>query len=302
MPFGDSYRLMDLTLSNCINSDIRQILIFPQYQTQSLEDHLRQGWSFLSQGRDAYVTSVPPPRVGHWEYQGTADAVYQNLSLLERINPTHLLILGSNHPYQVDYRHLLEFHQEHESDVTVATFPVSRHQTSQFGMLTANPLREVTSILEKPWEEGTLRAEAPAVLASMGIYLFRFAVLRDVLGEDAQRQSTHDLGREILPGMLGRYRVAAFPFVEGMGKAPAYWRGGDTIDTHWESHLELVSPQADFQLSQLRGPLRAEPAPEPAVTGRWSRPGLVSALNRQRMASREIMTANETPGARFGDV
>jgi glucose-1-phosphate adenylyltransferase len=266
MRFEGSYRLIDLTLSNCINSDIRQIFIFPQCQTQGLQDHLRQGWSFLSQGREAYVMSVPPPRVGHWEYQGTADAVYQNLSLLERINPTHVLILGSNHLYQMDYRHLLEFHQRHGADVTVATFPVPRHQTSQFGMLTANPLGEVTSFLEKPCKESTLPAKAPAELASMGIYLFRFAVLREVLGEDAQRQSTHDLGREILPGMLGRYRVAAFPFVEGMGKAPAYWRGGDTIDTYGEAHMDLVSPQADFQLSQPQGPLCVAPAPGPSTS------------------------------------
>jgi glucose-1-phosphate adenylyltransferase len=254
------YRLIDLTVSNCVNSDIRQILIFPPYQTQALEDHLHQGWSFLSQGRDAYVVSVPPPRVGPWEYRGTADVMYQHLALLERINPTHVLIVGSDHVCHMDYRLLLQFHQERGADVTVATFPVPRHQASQFDMVTADPLGEVTSFLDKPWEGGRLPPEAPALLASMGIYLFRFAALREVLGEDAQRPSTHDLRRAILPGMLGRYLVAAFPFVEGIGRTPAYWRDRGTIDTSWEAHIDLPGPPADFRLSQSQGPLGAAPA------------------------------------------
>jgi glucose-1-phosphate adenylyltransferase len=247
---GGRYRLIDLTLSNCVHSNIRQILIFPPYQTPSLEDHLRQGWSFLSQGRDAYVMSVLPPRAGDSAYQGTADVVYQHLSLLERINPVHVLILGSDHVYQMDYRHLLQFHQARGADVTVATVPVPHHQASQFGMVTADPLGEVTSFLEKPQEVSPLPPGGPVVLASMGIYLFRFAVLREVLEADAQRPSTHDWGREILPGMLGQYRVAALPCVAGIGKAPTYWRDGGTIDTYWQVHMDLISPRARVQLSQ----------------------------------------------------
>lgn len=262
-----SYRLIDLSVSNCVHSDIRQILVFPQYQTQALEDHLHQGWSFLSQGRDAYVMSVPPPpREGPWEYQGTADAMYQHLSFLERINPTHVLVLGSDHLYHMDYRHLLQFHQERGADVTVATLPVLRHQAPQFGLVTADPLGEVTSFLNEPSQGSPLPPGAPALRASMGIYLFRFEVLREVLGEDAQRPSTHDLGRAILPGMLGRYRVAAFPFVEGIGMAPAYWRDGATIDTCWEARIDLLGPQADFQLSQSQGPLGATPTQGPTIT------------------------------------
>jgi len=249
---GPSFHLIDRTLSNCLNSDIRQILIFPQHQTPSLESHLHQDWSFHSQWRAASIMSVPP-QVGGLEYQGTADAVCQNLSLLERINPTHVLILSSEHVYQMDYHYLLQYHQEQGVDVTVATFPVPRHYASQYDMVTADPLGEITSFVGKPWEVSTLVPEAPEVLASMGVYVFRFAALREVLREDAQRPSTHDFGRAILPGMLGRYRVAAFAFVEGVGKAPAYWRDGSTIDASWETHMDLVSPQADFQLPQPQG-------------------------------------------------
>ena len=264
--FGGSYRLIDLTLSNCVNSDIRQMLVFPQYQARALEDHLRQGWSFLSQERDAYVMSIPPPQVGPRRYRGTADAVYQNLSILERIDPAHVLILGSDHIYQMDYRHLLQFHQARGADVTVATFPVPRHQASQFGIVTVDPTGEVSSFLEKPPHQSPLLTRAPVVLASMGIYLFRFAVLRKVLGEDAQRRSTHDLGREILPGMLGGYRVAAFPFVEGIAKVPAYWRDVGTIDAYWEAHMDLLGPHARFQLSPPQWPLRATPAQGSPIT------------------------------------
>ena len=119
-------------------------------------------------------------------------------------------------------------------------------------------------------EESPLPPEAPTLLASMGIYLFRIAVLREVLGEDAQRQSTHDLGRAILPGIIGWYRVAAFPFVEGIGSAPAYWRDGGTTDAYWEAHIDLLDPQADFQLSQSQEPLRAASAQGPAVILRRS--------------------------------
>jgi glucose-1-phosphate adenylyltransferase len=260
--FGGSSRLIDLTLSNCVNSDIRQILVFPQHQARALEDHLRQGWSFLSQERDAYVMSIPP-QVGPRRYRGTADAVYQNLSILERIDPAHVLVLGSDHIYQMDYRHLLQFHQARRADVTVATFPVPRHQASQFGMVTADALGEVTAFLEKPRHESSLPTGDPAVLASMGIYLFRFSVLREVLGEDAQRRSTHDFGREILPGMLGRYRVAAFPFVEGIAKAPAYWRDVGTIDAYWEAHMDLLGPRARFQMDRPQWPLRSTHAQAP---------------------------------------
>jgi glucose-1-phosphate adenylyltransferase len=142
----------------------------------------------------------------------------------------------------------------------VATFPVPRHQASQFGMVTADPLGEVTLFIDKPWEGNPLAPEAPVLLASTGIYLFRFAVSQEVLGEDAQRQSTHDLVRAILPGIIGWYWVAAFPFVEGIGSAPAYWRDGGTIDAYWEAHIDLLDPQADFQWSQSQEPLRVASA------------------------------------------
>jgi glucose-1-phosphate adenylyltransferase len=265
--FGGSYRLIDLTLSNCVNSDVRQILVVPQYKAGSLEDHLRQGWSCRNQEPDAYVLSIPPPlREGHMGYRGTADAVYQNLSLLERMASAQVLILGGDHVYHMDYRHLLQFHQARGADVTVATVPVPRDQASQFGIVTANPRGEVTSFLEKPREVNALPIQAPSVLASMGIYLFRFAVLREVLREDAQRRSTHDFGHEILPGMLGRYRVAAFPFVEGIDKAPAYWRDVGTIDAYWEAHMDLVGPRARFQVSPPHWPLRTTPVHAPPIT------------------------------------
>ena len=259
--FGGSYRLIDLTLSNCVNSAVRTILVLSQYKAGSLEGHLRQGWSFLSQARDADVRSIPPPpHVGPMGYRGTADAVYQNLALLKRIAPAQVLILGGDHVYQMDYRHLLQCHQARGADVTVATVPVPRHQASQFGIVTADPRGEVTSFLEKPREVSALPTQAPLVPASMGIYVFRFAVLREVLGEDAQQRSTHDFGRDILPSLLGRYRVAALPFVEGSDKVPAYWRDVGTIDAYWEAHMDLVGPRPRFPLSPPHWPLRATPA------------------------------------------
>jgi glucose-1-phosphate adenylyltransferase len=262
--FGGSYRLIDFPLSNCINSTIHKILIFTQYKAPSLERHLRRGWAFADEALDAYVLAIPPQQcMGRRWYRGTADAVYHNLSMLERIAPDHVLILASDHVYRMDYRTLLRAHQDTHADVTVATFSVPRQQACQFGIVTADQRGDITSFQEKPTDPCTLASGPGALLASMGIYVFTFEVLRGVLQEDARRSSTHDFGHDILPGLLGRYRLVAFPFMEGIGKEPAYWRDVGTIDAYWQAHMDLLSPQPRFRLDQPQWPLHAAPAQEP---------------------------------------
>src|SRR5574341_800453 len=254
--FGGSYRLIDFPLSNCVNSGIRKVLVLSPYQSLSLERHLREGWTSLCPGGDDYVLSLPPShRMGLIGYQGTADAVYQNLSTLGRIAPEHVLILASDHVYQMDYRRLLEVHLEQGADATVATFPVRREIAHQFGIVTTDHHGHVTSFLEKPQDARALPNGAPSVMASMGIYLFRFDVLRDVLLENSRGGSAHDFGREILPQMVGRRRLAAFPFVEGIDREPAYWRDVGTIDAYWEAHMDLVDPHSPFRFQHPQWPL-----------------------------------------------
>lgn len=264
--FGGSYRLIDFSLSNCINSQIRKILVFTQYKALSLERHLRQGWSFLSAPPDEYVLSLPPRQhVGFGRYRGTADALYQNLSTLERIEPSAVLILGGDHVYYMNYRYLLDLHQECQADVTVATFPVPSQQACQFGILSVDRFGTVTSFEEKPTAVSVPFPGGSPVLASMGIYVFTFEILRKVLLEDSHERSTHDFGRDILPSMLGRYRMAAFPFVQQMGKEPAYWRDVGTIDAYWEAHMDLLGPHPHLHLEHAQWPLHTAHTPRPST-------------------------------------
>jgi glucose-1-phosphate adenylyltransferase len=262
--FGGSYRLIDFPLSNCLNSTVRQILIFSRYEAPTLERHLRRGWSFLREELGEYVLSMlPQQRVGQLSYRGTADAIHQNLSMLERIAPHYVLILASDHVYRMDYRPLLSYHQDCHADVTVATVAIPRQQASQFGIVTADPCGDVTSFQEKPTDLSTPASGPAALLASMGIYVFTFEVLREVVQEDARQSSSHDFGHDVLPGLLGRYRVVAFPFVEGIHGEPAYWRDVGTIDAYWQAHMDLVGPQPSFHLDQPQWPLYTAPGEQP---------------------------------------
>lgn len=258
--FAGTYRLIDFPLSNCLNSGIRQILVFPQYDARSVERYLRQSWSFLREGLGEYVRSMPPQqRTGQLGYRGTADAIHQNLSALERIASDYVVILASDHVYRMDYRILLSYHQERHADVTVATVAIPRQQARRFGIVTADLCGDVTAFQEKPTDLRILMPGPPALLASMGIYVFTFEVLREVLLEDSRQDSTHDFGRDILPGLLRRYRVVAFPFVEGAHSEPAYWRDVGTIDAYWQAHMDLVGPQPSFHLHHPQWPLYRTP-------------------------------------------
>jgi glucose-1-phosphate adenylyltransferase len=282
--FGGCYRLIDFPLSNCVNSGIRKVLVLSAYQSLSLERHLREGWTSPCATGDDYVLSLPPSRrMGLVSYQGTADAVYQNLSTLGRIAPEYVLILASDHVYQMDYRRLLEVHLEHGADATVATFPVKREMAHQFGIVTTDCQGHVTSFLEKPQDASAVPGRAPSVMASMGIYLFRFDVLRDVLQENSRGGSTHDFGREILPQMVGRRRLAAFPFVRGIDEEPAYWRDVGTIDAYWEAHMDLVDPRPPFRFQHPEWPLHT---------------ALTNGTSAAFLAARELGNGHEGRGTR----
>jgi len=264
--FAGSYRLIDFSLSNCINSHLWKILVFPQYQAPSLEHHLRKGWSFLSAPLGEYVRSLPPQlQVDPHGYRGTADALYQNLATLDRLDPRAVLILGGDHVYYLDYRDLLAFHQACQADVTVGTFPVPAQHAHHFGIVTVDPRGMVTAFVEKPTAVRVPSTGDAAVLASMGIYVFSFEVLRTVLLEDSHVSATHDFGLDILPGVLGRYRVAAFPFVQQMGAEPAYWRDVGTLDAYWEAHMDLLGPQPRFHLDHRHWPLHPTHTPQSAT-------------------------------------
>jgi glucose-1-phosphate adenylyltransferase len=261
VPFGGIYRIIDFTLSNCINSGIRHINVLVQYKSLSLNRHMREGWSFLTSELGEYVDTIPPQqRVGeHW-YLGTADAIYQNLYSIEKDNPEFVLILSGDHIYKMDYRHLLDFHAERNADMTVAAVEVPKEQASQFGILEVDDNHRIIGFQEKPASPKTLPHHPSMCFASMGVYVFRNDFMVRVLEEDAaDAQSSHDFGKDILPKLIDRARVFAFGFIDENKKEAKYWRDVGTIDSFWAANMDLISVHPIFNLYDQSWPIRTTP-------------------------------------------
>jgi glucose-1-phosphate adenylyltransferase len=261
VPFGGIYRIIDFTLSNCINSGIRRINVLVQYKSLSLNRHLREGWSFLTSELGEYVDPIPPQqRVGeHW-YLGTADAIHQNLYSVEKDNPEFALILSGDHIYKMDYRHLLEFHLERNADMTVAAVEVPKEQSAQFGILEVDDSHRIIGFQEKPAAAKTLPHHPAMCFASMGVYVFRTDFMARILEEDAaDPQSSHDFGKDILPKLIDRARVFAFGFIDENKKEAKYWRDVGTIDAYWSSNMDLISVNPVFNLYDQGWPIRTAP-------------------------------------------
>ncbi|MBM3777346.1 MAG: glucose-1-phosphate adenylyltransferase [Acidimicrobiia bacterium] len=263
--FGGPYRIVDFTLSNCINSGLRRIFIVTQYKSLSLNCHVRQGWSVVSEELGEFVEILPPQkRVGeHW-YLGTADAVHQNLYSIQRERPSHVLILSGDHVYKMDYARMLRFHLDQQADVTLATIEVPARESRRFGVVTVDPCQRVVGFAEKPELAGA--ALDDTVLASMGIYLFNASILTAALEDDAAAVgSTHDFGHDILPALLRRSAVYAYGFYDENKKAAKYWRDIGTLDAYFEASMDLCGVSPEFNLYDPEWPLRTyQPQAPPA--------------------------------------
>ncbi|MBI4621461.1 MAG: glucose-1-phosphate adenylyltransferase [Desulfobacterales bacterium] len=257
VPFGGIYRLVDFTLSNCINSGVRKIAVLTQYKSLSLEQHLRLGWSIFDSELDEYIFPIPPQmRInGDW-YKGTADSIYQNLYFADTVNPGYFLILSADHIYKMDYSRMLAFHKEKGADATVATIEVDQQVSSRFGIMKVNDEGRVIGFEEKPDKiEGSLHGKQP-LFANMGVYIFNNDILRESLEEDACEKSHHDFGKDIIPAMIHRARVFAYNFRDENKKDSKYWRDVGTIDAYFDANMELVAPDPKFNLYDTDWPLR----------------------------------------------
>jgi glucose-1-phosphate adenylyltransferase len=243
VPFGGVYRIIDFPLSNCINSGLRRILILTQYKAVSLSRHIDQGWRFLTRELGEYVDVIPPQqRVGEQWYQGTADAIYQNIYSIEKAAPRDTLILAGDHIYKMNYAAMVETHRERRADLTIACLPVPRAQAVDFGVMDVDETGRVVGFLEKPADPPPMPGHPELALASMGIYIFATDRMYDLLFDDAlQRSSSHDFGRDIIPRMLGQDRVFAYPFRDENRKAAAYWRDVGTLDAYFQASMDLIS-------------------------------------------------------------
>ncbi len=265
VPFGGAYRIIDFALSNCINSGLRNILVMTQYKNASLDRHIQLGWRFLCRELDEYIDLLPPQqRLDENWYRGTADAVYQNIYSIERTRPRNVVILAGDHIYKMDYAEMIAAHMASNADLTIACLPVSIEEGRQFGVMSIDSEQQVVGFHEKPAEPQPLPGHPEQCLASMGIYVFRAEFLFNELCRDATlRESAHDFGKNIIPDVIHRNRVMAYPFRDKNGGEVAYWRDVGTLDAYYETSMDLVSVAPKLNLYDEAWPIRTFSPPLP---------------------------------------
>ena len=277
VPFAGQYRIIDITLSNCINSDLRKVYILTQYKALSLNRHIREGWgSVVASELGEFIEILPPmQRVSKSWYQGTADAVFQNIYSIGAEEPKYCLILSGDHIYKMNYALMMSQHCESGADVTIATLPVQPHEVSAFGVVEVAKNGEVTGFVEKPTQTDLRSPFNPDMVdVSMGIYLFNTDVLLPELMRDAEDpDSKHDFGHDILPKLLGRYRMHAYNFVDENKQHALYWRDVGTLDAYYEANMDVAGFVPTFNLYDKSWPMRTRPYQYPPAKFVFGEPG-----------------------------
>lgn len=259
VPFGGKFRIIDFPLSNCINSGIRKIAVLTQYKSDSLIRHIQQGWGSLRGEFGEYVDLMPAQQrhdENSW-YQGTADAVYQNVDILRSRHPEHILILAGDHIYKMDYAAMLADHVANEADLTIGCIEVPLEEATAFGVMDVDNNRRVRAFVEKPENPPKMPGREDTALASMGIYIFNADFLFEQLIKDADtRGSSRDFGKDIIPSVITKYRVNAYPFLDMQKSgAQSYWRDVGTIDAYWSANMELISVNPELNLYDKTWPI-----------------------------------------------
>ena len=259
VPFGGAYRIIDFTLSNCIHSGLRRIHVLTQYQARSLEEHVRFGWNFLPRRLEQYITVRPPHHKGHGKwYLGTADAIYQNLDTVEQEDPRNVVILSGDHVYKMDYRDMVRRHVEAAAHLTIGAVEVPVDQAHHFGVIEVDEEGRVRSFQEKP-KQGA--AEVPGkpgwCLASMGIYIFKTEPMQRRLVEDAERgkDSSHDFGKDVIPRMVEEEEPVFVHAFTGVSGQPPYWRDVGTLDSYFETNMDLCTAASGIDLHDIDWPI-----------------------------------------------
>jgi len=263
VPFGGKYRIIDFVLSNFINSGIYAIYVLVQWRSQSLIEHLKDGWQFGGMLPDHFVIPVPAQmRMGETWYQGTADAIFQNLNLIDDTKPDLVAVFGADHIYRMDIQQMIEFHMDRKAAVTVATLPVAVDEANQFGIVQVDSGLRVSSFVEKPDNPPQMPGAPGRSLASMGNYLFNPEVLREALIEDSIKDnSNHDFGRDLIPALINRVPVYAYNFMTNRIRGDrelnlSYWRDVGTLDAYYEANMDLRDARPHLNLYNPLWPLR----------------------------------------------
>jgi len=264
--FGGPYRIIDFTLSNCINSGLRRIFIATQYKSLSLNRHIRMGWSIVSEELGEFVEILPPQkRVSeHW-YQGTADAVYQNAYSIVQENPHQVIVLSGDHVYKMDYAKMLRFHKERGASMTLAAIEVTVQDATRFGVLSVDQNDRVVGFVEKSPNPPSIPGSPGLALGSMGIYIFDTDVLLKALEADATRSTSHDFGKDIIPALIAELPTYAYHFYDENKKSSKYWRDIGTLDAFYDANMDLCGVDPEFNLYDPEWPMRTyQPQAPPA--------------------------------------
>jgi glucose-1-phosphate adenylyltransferase len=256
VPFGGKYRMIDFTLSNCVNSGLRRIGVLTQYKSHSLIRHLQQAWNFMRAEIGEFVEIIPAQqRMSKEWYRGTADALYQNIDIIHRHAPQYVLVLGGDHIYTMDYSKMLMHHVNSKADMTVACIEVPRLEAREFGVMSVDENMRISKFTEKPADPEAMPGMPDKALASMGIYVFSTSFLYNTLTEDAENEmSAHDFGKNIIPHIIHNSMAIAYPYRDENGGA-AYWRDVGTLDAYWKANMELCAIHPELNLYDKHWPI-----------------------------------------------
>lgn len=265
VPFGGVYRIIDFTLSNCVNSNLRRIFVLTQYKSHSLDMHLKFCWNLFSTEMGEFLHNMPPQlRLSSKWYQGTADAVYQNTYVLEKHRPRYTMILSGDHVYSMDYSEMIAQHLESGAEITVAAveMPVTEAK-GQFGILEIDRRQNIVGFQEKPQQPKPIPGRAGMTLVNMGVYFFNTDILVRAVSEDSRRDSSHDFGKDIIPNSVGKKKICAFIFGEEEKGKARYWRDIGTIDSYFAASQDLISVSPQLNLYDESWPIRTQIRPYP---------------------------------------
>jgi glucose-1-phosphate adenylyltransferase len=272
VPFAGNYRIADFVLSNFINSGIQAMYVLVQYRSQSLIEHLRRAWRFSGPNRQAFITVVPPQMKGRGKwYEGTADAVYQNINLIRDFAPGLVAVFGADHIYRMDLRQMIQFHLDQQAEVTVAALPVPIHAAKGFGIIEASSDYQIVGFEEKPGEPKPMPGNPEMSYSSMGNYIFNVDTLVRTLEKDASNAGTHDFGRDIIPSLIKSHRILAYDFMENAvpGIHPyeewGYWRDVGTLETYWQANMDVLGEAPIFDLRNVKWPITTDALTDPVA-------------------------------------
>lgn len=257
VPFGGAYRIIDFTISNCINSNVRKVYILTQYKSLSLDRHIQRAWNTLNGRFGEFVYLIhAQQRVNENWYKGTADAIYQNFYTLQQERPDLVMVLSGDHIYKMDYRPMIEYHLKKKSDLTIATMEMDRHFSREFGIVETTKTGQVKGFQEKPAKPTTMPGKPESILINMGIYIFNTDVLVKRLIENARKSdSQHDFGKNVIPSMLKTDRVMAYSFTGRTADKAVYWRDVGTVEAYYKANMDLLEEQPTSNLFDSSWPI-----------------------------------------------